>query len=578
MIERVSKSSLWLAGCSVLMAAQLVLSHDPSRAHAQSHSELSIVPVRPKQIRVDGDLSEWRGARFARIGQEGESLRYALGYDDDALYIAARVQDASFIRTAQPSPREDAIVISLVAPQSGARTTPTGGERFAISELWLFAGIPGEQAAMALLATVKGKPRALKATIVEGPLTGAGEHDPGYVLEARLPWDQIPGSTALPLGRGAIRLHDVDDRLGSEPLDVATATGPFERLPELLFDGGPTVALRAFLADKGLPPDSAQLELFADVIGDPRVERVLIASTYVVVASAQLAGGFRFLDLPVAMASDVKGVELADENGDGKADIIVAMREQGVATRRVYTWDGSKIALYVSPQAAAQPAPIASTKRPAPRGQGAPSREQTSKQPAPPGMDQLVAAYREARQLDPSVRARFVTHVNVAEDQAPESLMLFDKELLIVGRGFRGGKGFFYFALPIHDGSQAQRMFTVDVTGDGRREVFVRVKELIGDVQREILLGYAISDDGVQPILATEVRRAQGERSIGNVVKVVGKRGAYALQISPGEAKGYTRQSYPFVTEPTDTYGALLLPWLDSKTQYRFDGERLNGR
>jgi hypothetical protein len=552
-------------------------------SRAQAQGELSTSLLRPKQIRVDGDLGDWRGARFARVGQQGDSLRYALGYDDDALYIAARVQDASFIRTARPSPREDGIAITLVAPQGGST------ERFTASELWLFAGIPGEQAAIAMLATAHSKPRTLKVSIVEGPLEGPGEEEPGYVLEARIPWDLIPGSASLPIGRGAIRLHDVDDRLGTEPAEVASAKGPFERMPELLFEGGPNIALRAFLADKGFPPDSAQLELFSDVMGDPRIERVLIVSTFVVVAGGQLAGGFRYLDLPVAMAADVKRVELDDLTQDGKAEIIVTMSEKTgdprALTRRVYRWDGSRIVPYVEPSTAPQAAQAQAIRNVSTKAStnvsttslasSRPTQRHALEHPKPPGMDQLVAAYREARGVDASVQPRFLTHVNVAEDKALESLMLFGKELLVVGRSFRGGTGFFYFGLPVVEGSQVQRMFTADVTGDGRRELFVRFKQLIGDVQREILLAYTFDDQGMQPILATEVRRAQGDKSVGNVVRIVKAPGSYALRIRPGAAQGYTQETYPFVTEATDSYGPLRLPWLDREALYRFDGSRL---
>ena len=40
-------------------------------------------------------------------------------------------------------------------------------------------------------------------------------------------------------------------------------------------------------------------------------------------------------------------------------------------------------------------------------------------------------------------------------------------------------------------------------------------------------------------------------------------------------AQGYTRESYPFVTEATDSYGALLLPWLHETVVYRWDGATL---
>ncbi len=48
--------------------------------------------------------------------------------------------------------------------------------------------------------------------------------------------------------------------------------------------------------------------------------------------------------------------------------------------------------------------------------------------------------------------------------------------------------GALYFGLPVAGPNDVQRLFTGDVTGDGRREIFLRTRHVIGDVQREILL------------------------------------------------------------------------------------------
>ena len=107
------------------------------------------------------------------------------------------------------------------------------------------------------------------------------------------------------------------------------------------------------------------------------------------------------------------------------------------------------------------------------------------------------------------------------------------------------------------------------------RELFVRFKQLIGDVQREILLGYTFVGDGVQPVVAVEVRRTQAGRSVGNVVALVPHAGHWALRITPGRAHGWDARSYPFVPESSDDYAPLLLPWKDGAMLYRYDGQQL---
>jgi hypothetical protein len=313
-----------------------------------------------------------------------------------------------------------------------------------------------------------------------------------------------------------------------------------------------------------------------------QLERVLVAGSYLLLASADRSGGFRFIDLPIAVGAALTGVALEDVTEDGKAEIVVSVREPEADARLVYRSDGGRFVLHAqertpNEKALAARAAAAEAAR-ARSADEAPVAEHSVVYQEPPGMDELVAAFRETRGVPASTRARFVTHANVAEDSAIESLMLFDRELLVVGEGFRGGTGFFYFGVPAASGADVLRMFTGDVTGDGRREIFVRIRQLVGDVQREILLGYTFEGEALQPILAQEVRRAQGGDSVGNIVSLEragkGARG-FALHIAPGEARGYTRESYPFVTEATDAYGALLLPWLHEAVAYRWDGAQL---
>lgn len=541
-----------------------------SASTAFAEASLTIAPVKPGQIRVDGELGEWRNARFGRLDSEAPdaALRYAFAFDDGALYLAARVSDDSMVRSGTPTRSEDALVLTLVAPRAKGTAE--------VSELWLFAGVPGKSASKAAMAAPGAALRNIEgATIIEGP----AEQGQGYVLEARLPWSQIDGTQALLLGRGALRMHDVDKGSSAASDAVASATGAPAKLPELLFDGGPSSALAAFVREKGLPPSDKRFERFGDVSGDEHLERVVIAGSYLLVASADRSGGFRFIDLPVAVGASITGLSLEDLNADGKLELIVSLREPEADARLSYRDEGGRFVLHAqertpNAKSAAAQAATAQAVRTKPIDE-VPVAEDSIVYDKPPGMDELVAAYRETRAVPAGVRARFLTHVNVAEDSAIESLMLFDRDLLVVGKGFRGGLGFFYFAVPVADGADIQRMFTGDVTGDGRREVFVRVKQFIGDVQRELLLGYTFAGEVLQPILQIEVRRAQGADSVGNIVSLEKAGKHFALRVAPGVAHGYTRESYPFVTEQTDAYGALLLPWMHEAVVYRWDGQQL---
>lgn len=248
----------------------------------------------------------------------------------------------------------------------------------------------------------------------------------------------------------------------------------------------------------------------------------------------------------------------------------------GPVSQRTYAWDGSRFAVVGERK---NPKALEPQVKPAPPAASAPRAApvETVVYEAPPGIDELVAAYKQARGVAPQTAARFTTHANLAEDKRIESLFVFGSDLVVVGEGFRGGLGYFFFGLPVAQPQDVLRVFTGDVTGDGRRDVFVRVRQRIGDVQREILLGYTFTPDGIAPLVSVEVRRARGADSVGNVVSLVRDGKRFALRISPGFAHGWSAETYPFTAESLDATGALLLPWKDAALQYRFDGRALVG-
>ena len=614
---------------------------------AAAQQALVLTPLGDTQMRVDGDVREWRGVRFTELGDRADSsLEYAFAYDAEALYVGLRVFDNQLVRSKQPSPAEDAVVVTLVMPRAVGASIAT--------ELWLYAGVSGAQASEAALGKVGARTgKDKRITIVEGPLSGAS----GYVLEARVPWEAIEGSRNFLVGRGAIRLHDVDGTAGARASEIASARADRPgRLPPLSAIGGPNAALDTFLSAKQLTTSSVRYDFLGDVAGDARLERVIVASTFAVVAGPDIEGGsgFHFMDLPVPLAAGVLDAELRDLTGDGKDELLVRLRQQnergtrellqvldlahgqpkwlfalelrkqttdgsvdakldiqraergappklevsiGKATgldasnfneqpaqgvegillpwgpweRRVYRWDGTRFAVLEQRENRA----AASAPKAVSDATDAGEQPQRITYAQPPGTDALIAAFRESQGIDPSVKPRFEQNADVAEDARLESLMLFGKSLLVIGKGYRDGSGYFFYALPVRDASDIQRVWNRDVTGDGRRELFVRHKQMIGDVQREILRGFEVTDGGMQTILAVEVRRSQGSNSIDNVVRLVRERGHASLHISPGVAHGWDARSYPFEAESSDGVGPLLLPWKDVAVRYRLEGQVL---
>ncbi|HET6333902.1 MAG TPA: hypothetical protein VFG30_11860, partial [Polyangiales bacterium] len=129
--------------------------------------------------------------------------------------------------------------------------------------------------------------------------------------------------------------------------------------------------------------------------------------------------------------------------------------------------------------------------------------------------------------------------------------------------------------LPVADPNDVLGVQTGDLTGDGRRELLVRVRQRIGDVQRELVYCYSVAAQHADQLLAVEVSRARGAQRIDNKVALIADKQRSVLTIEPGVARGWSAQDYPFVAESLDGVAPLLLPWKDHTTQYVFERDRL---
>ncbi|HKU41530.1 MAG TPA: hypothetical protein VJR89_25410 [Polyangiales bacterium] len=600
-------------------------------ALARAQTALPVLAAQPAQIKIDGDVAEWKNARFVRLGDDPSgSAEVALAHDADGLFIGARVRDDVFVRSARPRTNEDALIVRLALPQRG---------QFIDCELWLFAGKIGESAASAQLKT-SAVPIPLRgAKIVEGPSPG------GYALEAFVPWASVPGGSDWHYARGAVRLRDVDadgPRSAAHDPSSAAWTLPAAELPYLALEGGPVQAVTGLLRSKNLERAASKLDAFVDVRGDARLERVLVIGTFVAVSGT--GAQFDFADLPVRAPSDVLNAELRELTGDTKPELVVRLQQsnelgrrellavyrlsappvgqvfgaelrketgQGFITalsrferaargptqivlsigranglseenysetregdlvpialpwgtwlERRYAWDGAKFALRSEVPAeahaeAANAPSVADGPAPAIEPQEAP-----------------LEAYKRQRNIAPGTAPRFAQSSNVTGDARPEALAVYGRELVITGADL-GGAGFFYLGLPVADAGDVLGVQTGDLTGDGRRELLVRVRQRIGDVSRELVYCYSLGQQRAEQLLVVEVARARGTQRIDNKVALVADKQRAVLTIEPGVARGWSAADYPFVAESADGIAPLLLPWKDRVTSYVYERDRL---
>lgn len=315
-----------IRGSSMAIAALASLAL-PAGAAAQA-AGIRVVEV--DSVRVDGSLGDWRGARFTPVGQGTDaSMRFALGHDDEGLYVAAMVFDERLVRTSSPGAREDAVILTLSMPQRRGRRAV---------DLFLFAGVSGRGAASAGLGAFGRRPRPLSGVrIVEGPL----RRGRGYVLEAFVPFSVLPGGERWEEARANIRYRDVDQEarpeVESEPalIDGVDARH-LDRLVPLMATGGASGALGEFLNARGLGAARPSHDLRGDVAEDGRPERVFVVDRFLVITGPGYRGGsgYGYHQLPIEQASDVRDAELRDLTGDGQRELVIVLRQRNAQGER----------------------------------------------------------------------------------------------------------------------------------------------------------------------------------------------------------------------------------------------------
>ncbi len=282
-------------------------------------------------MRVDGALREWKGARFATLGEgDDASLRYALASKDEGLYLAAEVHDDQLVRRAAAGAGQDALVLAIAAPAE------RGGAR--VSEVWLHAGRAGREKALAGLASASGaRVSALaEVSVVEGPLSSGA----GYVLEAFIPWRVVADAERWEQVRATLRYED-HDRVGQKAPDATLASSRESRpsdWPLITLGAGQVDLLANFVEAQGLGGATLRFDARADVAGDAHDERVVIVDKYVLVYGKHFKDGqsYSFFALPFSVGGGLVSAELIDLTDDGRAELLTRVRQSNALGARVF--------------------------------------------------------------------------------------------------------------------------------------------------------------------------------------------------------------------------------------------------
>jgi hypothetical protein len=217
---------------------------------------------------------------------------------------------------------------------------------------------------------------------------------------------------------------------------------------------------------------------------------------------------------------------------------------------------------------------------PAPSAPGSPAGDSgLPKAPPPPSAAELMEKVYDTYKKDRGVsgRPRFDLAIDVAGDSTSERVLVHDRDIVVFGKSYKGGTGYTFltmaqFASP----SDILEVTARDVTGDGKADLIVKgvlhAKGPGGEaVDREILLVFQVSNDGIRRIFAAEIARAMGRKRVNGAVRF----GSGSIELAPGSAVEWTAATYPFTQDagPVGGLEPLLLPWGGaSAVRYKWGG------
>lgn len=601
-------------------------------------------------VKLDGVLKEWpeRSAANETLSGTTSALSFSVGvqYDDAKLYIAAEVTDPQLARTSAHGENEDHVSMTLAFP--------SGRGALKAYEIGLWAGKPGETAgAVKWLAGPSKGQEVAGAKLVESDATK------GFVFEAAIPWSTFAEARTTRVGlRAAFRYHDVDS--GGAHGVIGTGPGSADKpqdLPALPTEPEQAV-VDNLLATKNLSATAPSIDIFADVAGDERKERISVFGKFFTICGPGYRGGKQFFWR--ALTGKMIALETRDFTGHGKDDMLVRRRvtvgdvrhevfelwtiEKGdepttllAQEIAIYTKDEKKkisdavrvsqkeLEISVEPpigwdagsfteQVANDVQPIllpwgpvksrtfkldkgklvvASEVAQTPSASTAAAATTAAPDvpkdvPTPQvtkGADtsrQVLDAYYKDQGLPTSTKARIDFDVHVDGDARPERVLLVGRDIVVLGPGFKNGTGYTRLTLSqFASDKDVSEMTARDLDGDGAAELVVRgirhVKPTTGDdVQVDALFVYQVKNGAIARIFAIETGREQSGKRIQGLVQFVPAKGGkgFDIDVRPGMAKGWTKETYPWPEEkPGGSIEPLLLPWSGTKSlRYAWNG------
>ncbi len=171
----------------------------------------------------------------------------------------------------------------------------------------------------------------------------------------------------------------------------------------------------------------------------------------------------------------------------------------------------------------------------------------------------MLARFLESRDLA-GTHPRFDLRGDVAGDSRRERVVVVETYVVVMGEGYRDGEAFDFLELPIATGPDVRSAELRDITGDGKDELLLTLRQTNDLGARHLWQALSFATQRIAPLFGVEVRKEVGGGFVEDTLRVrPGRRGAALVEQIAGRTDGIDPRSY---REATATgVQPILLPW-----------------
>lgn len=271
-----------------------------------------------KPLKLDGVTSEWHARSPAKDTLAGKtdnlSFDVAVQSGDDTLWLAAEIGDPSLKRTSAYGPGDDHVTVVLAFP--------SGRGALKAYEIGFWPGTPGSTVgAVKWISGPNAGQKVTGAKLIENDVKG------GVTFEATVPWNSFPEAAHTRVGmRAAFRYHDDGGGI------LGTGPGGVDKPNDLLALPIPAEAavVEGLLEQKGLAGTKPSIDVYADIAGDDRKERISVFGKFFTICGPGYRSGKQFFWREVV--GDIVSLNTSTNLLDRKKEELIVRRRVTVGS------------------------------------------------------------------------------------------------------------------------------------------------------------------------------------------------------------------------------------------------------